>query len=249
MENVPKLRDLKGKEKLTYFWDYYKWVVILIAVGIIVAITIIHAVVNKKENALYVLAVNADPYVQEEVTETLFADFLQEQGIDPQKEEVLLNTGIQYLGGTSTTDIYAMQSIVTIMGSGSADVVMMPEDLYREQASLGAFVPVQYYLSSEEMEALGDRIIWVEKDRDLTTIAEEGEDDAPGTAYARGIRMDSGDKVGVSGLYGDTPPVIGIAGASEKPELAAALVRELLGLKEAGAERIKNTGQAIRAVI
>ncbi len=232
MENVPKLRDLKGKEKLTYFWDYYKWVVILIAVGVVVAISIIRAVINKKDISLYVLAVNADPYAQEEVGDTLFADFMQEHDIDPQKEEVMLNSSIQYLGGSSATDIYAMQSIMTIMGSGSADVVMMPEDLYREQASLGAFVPVQFYLSPEEMEALGDRIIWVEKDPDLSTIAEQGEDDAPGAVYARGILMDSGDKVGASGIYGDTPPVIGIAGASEKPELAAALVRELLGLKK-----------------
>ncbi len=233
MENVPKLRDLKGKEKLTYFWDYYKWVVILIAIGIIVMITIIRAVSQKKDNALYVLAVNADPYAGEEVKDGLFTDFLTKQGIDPEKEEVMLNTSIQYLGGSSPSDIYAMQAFTTIMGSGSADVVMMPEDLYREQASLGAFVPVQYYFSPEEMEALGDRIIRVEKDPDLFSFAEQDEDDAPGTTYARGIRMESTDRIGESGLYGDTPPVIGIAYASEKPELAAALVRDLL-LPEGG---------------
>ena len=232
MENVPKLRDLKGKEKLTYFWDYYKWVPILIIIAIVIVISIVRAAANKKDSALYVLAVNADPYAEEEVADTLFSDFLQEQGIDPEKEEVLLNTSLQYLGGTSTTDIYAMQAITTIMGSGSADVVMMPEDLYREEASLGAFVPVQYYLSPEEMEALGDRIIRVEKDPDLSRIAEQDEDDAPGATYARGIRMDSNDRIGKSGLYGDTPPVIGIAYASEKPEMAAALVRELLLLDD-----------------
>lgn len=232
MENVPKLRDLKGKEKLTYIWDYYKWVLILIVVAVVVVITVVRAVMNKKENALYVLAVNADPYVEEEVTDALFTDFLLEQGIDPQKEEVLLNTSIQYLGGASTTDIYSMQAITTIMGSGSADVVMMPEDLFRETASLGAYVPVQYYLSPEEMEALGDRIIWVEKDPDITSIAEQDEEDAPGATYARGILMDSSDLIGQSGLYGDTLPIIGIAYASEKPELAAALVRELLELSD-----------------
>ncbi len=228
MENVPKLRDLKGKEKLSYFWDYYKWVVILIVIAVVVVITIVRAVVNKKDSALYVLAVNADPYAEEEVTDALFSDFLTEQGIDPQKEEILFNTSIQYIDGTSMTDIYAMQALTTIMGSGSADVVMMPESLYREEGSLGAFVPVQYYLSPEEMEAMGDRIIWVETDPDLASIAEQDEDDAPGTTYARGILMDSSDKIGTSGLYGDTPPVIGIAYASQKPELAAALVRELL---------------------
>ena len=94
-------------------------------------------------------------------------------------------------------------------------------------------VPVQYYFSPEEMEALGDRIIRVEKDPDLFSFAEQDEDDAPGTTYARGIRMESTDRIGESGLYGDTPPVIGIAYASEKPELAAALVRDLL-LPEGG---------------
>ena len=227
MEQIPKLKDMKTKERFSYIWDYYKWVIILGVVALIVVLNIVRAFGSRKETALYVLAVNADANAVGGKPEELFTDFLTEHGFDPDKEEVLVNTGITYLEGTAANEVYAMQAIVTILGSGAADVCLMDEDLFVQEASLGAFVPVQFYLTEEEMDRYADRIVWVEADPDIEPIAEAGEDSAKGTLYARGIRLTEG-MIRESGLYGNIDPIVGIAYASEKKELASELVHELL---------------------
>lgn len=228
MERIPKLKEMTPKERISYIWDYYKWVIILAVIAGVVIISIVRSAMAKKEEVAYVLMVNADTMSVAWDPAELFTDFLSENGYDPKHQEVTVNTGIHYLDGSSMSDVYGMQALTTVLGSGTADVCLMGEELFTQEASLGAFIPVQYYLSEEELEALSDRIVWVESDPDITSIAEDGEDPAPGNLYARGIRLTENDVIGESGLYPGESPVIGIAASSERPELAAALVHYLM---------------------
>lgn len=232
MEKKTKLSEMTAKERIGYIWDYYKWYILLAIVGVIVVITIIRNLTSRKEDVLYVLMVNADTLINEEEPSDIFDEFLIGEGYDPAKEEILVNTSIRYLGGGAASDIYGMQAMTTILGSGTSDVCVMDEEVYTMEASEGAFLPVQFYLSEEELETLSDRILWVESDPDIQSIAEAGEDEGKGTLYARGIRL-TGENDWESELYGDRIPVVGIAASSERPELSAKLVRYLLGLPEA----------------
>lgn len=230
MEKIPKLKELPLKERITYIWDYYKWIFIIAIIAIAVVIGVVRHFLSYKDTALYVILANADTFSYSGNGSELFTDFLQEQEIDPKKEEVTVNTSIRYLSGQSMTDIYGMQALTTVMGSGTADVCVMNEELYEQVGSLGAFIPVQFYLTEEEMEELSDRIIWVPSDPDISSIAEAGESKEAGTLYARGIRISDENPLTESGLYTAEGTYAGIAEASGRTELAAKLVRELVGL-------------------
>ncbi len=230
MEKIPKLKEMSLKERITYIWDYYKWVFIIAVIAVIVVISVVRHFLAYKETALYIVLANADTFTYSGNGSELFTDFLEEEGINPKKEEVTVNTSIRYLSGQSMTDIYGMQALTTVMGSGTADVCVMNEELYEQVGSLGAFIPVQFYLTEEEMEELSERIIWVPSDPDISSIAEAGESEEAGTLYARGIRISDENPLTESGLYTAEGTYVGIAEASKRTELAAKLVRELVGL-------------------
>lgn len=229
MEKKPDLKAMTGKERLGYLWDYYKWVLILAVIAVIVVVSIVRSALTKKNTVLELVFANADTMTAGDDASALFTDFLTAEGFDPKKDEIVVNTGIRILDGTSMSDVYGQQALTTILGSGAADLCVMNEELFLQEASLGAFLPVQFYLSEEEMEAYADRIVWVESDPELSApIAEEGEDAATGTQYARGVRLSKSSRVVTSGFYGEDGTVLGIAVTSERPELAARLVRTLL---------------------
>ena len=230
MEKIPKLKELPPKERITYIWDYYKWIFIIVIIAVVVIISVVRHILTKKDTALFLLLVNADTLSYSGSVSELFTDFLTEEGLDPKKEEVAVSTSIRYLDGKSMSDVYGMQALTAIMGAGTADVCVMNEDLYQKMGSMGAFIPIQYYLSEEEMEALSDRILWVPSDPDIETIAEGGESEEPGTLYARGIRISDDNPLTENDLYEAEGTYVGIANASGRPELAAKLVRELAGL-------------------
>lgn len=229
MEKVPKIRELPPKERLPYIWDYYKWWIIIGVIAVIVVGNIVYGQLTKKTEVLYVLAVNADSMEFDPEEFDLFGDFLTEQGFDPKKDEVALNTGIYYTDGASMSDVYGMQAMTTILGSGSADVCLMDEALYEKEAELGAFLPVAVYLTEDELDRFSDRLIWVkiEDDDDAETeTAEESVDS--GELVACGILLSNENPFRESGLYDVFDPVIGIATSSSRPELAATMIRYLL---------------------
>ncbi len=231
MEKIPKLKEMSPKERAIYIWDYYKWFLIIGIIAIIAVISIARHFLTQKESVLYVVLANADSLSAEGDGKELFSDFLEREGFDPKKKEIEVNQSISYLSGQSMSDIYGMQALTTILGSGTADVCVMNEELFQELASLGAFVPVSFYLSEEEMEEQADQILWVSADPDVETIAEGTESEAPGTLYARGIRISDDNVLTENGLYPPEGTYIGIANASGRAELAAKLVRELAGVE------------------
>ena len=231
MEKIPKLKEMPLKERISYIWEYYKWIFLIAIIAVIVTISVVRHFLSMKETVLYALLVNADTFTYTGNASELFHEFLSEEGYDPKKEEVTVNSSIHDLSGGSMSDVYGRQAMVTVMGSGTADVCVMNEELFEEEGSLGAFIPVQYYLTEEEMEELSDRIIWVTADPEIGSIAEGGESEEQGTLYARGIRISEDNVLTKSGLYEAEGTVAGIANASSRTELAAKLVRELVGLK------------------
>ena len=48
------------KQKLAYFWDYYKWHVIISVIVLVTAVSFIYQAVTRKSVALYALLLNAN---------------------------------------------------------------------------------------------------------------------------------------------------------------------------------------------
>ena len=61
-EERAAMKNGTPKEKLTYFFDYYKWHVIVGVIAVIFAVTLIHQVATRKDTAFYALMLNVSAY-------------------------------------------------------------------------------------------------------------------------------------------------------------------------------------------
>ncbi len=70
------LSTMSFKEKLAYFWDYYKVHALAAVILIIVTVSIIHQFVTNKDYAFYATVLNAGTIEYEDTTATKWAVFL-----------------------------------------------------------------------------------------------------------------------------------------------------------------------------
>ena len=90
-----KLKELHGKDKIWYLVHYYglQTIVALAIIGTI-SFLIIHYV-TQKDTALEIMAVNAIQSVDNPAGDSgYYNDFLKENGLDPDKSEVLVSSNL-----------------------------------------------------------------------------------------------------------------------------------------------------------
>ena len=90
-----KLKELHGKDKIWYLVHYYglQTIVALAIIGII-SFLIIHYV-TQKDTALEIMAVNAMQSADNPAGDSgYYNDFLKENGLDPDKSEVLVSSNL-----------------------------------------------------------------------------------------------------------------------------------------------------------
>ncbi|MBR5247326.1 MAG: hypothetical protein IKV27_00005, partial [Lachnospiraceae bacterium] len=99
-EEREAMKHSTPKQKLEYFWLYYKWHLIIAVVAIVAITSFIYTTVTKKETALYALFLNS--FVSaEDNAEAYKQRFLDTTEINSDKYEVLVNTSL-YLNPSSS---------------------------------------------------------------------------------------------------------------------------------------------------
>ena len=224
----PDFSTMNGREKLQWFWYYYKWFVIIgLIVAVAITVTLVQAL-QKKDTAVFLVAVNAE--AEDGLNEDAFLPYLTAQGLDPKKEEVSVHANISYYGGDASMDIYALPSIQTLMAAGETDVFLSDEDTFAELAALGAFLPVSDYLTEEEIAKIEDQLVWTALDPDSDPYVAASETVMEGR-YLRGIRLPKDSPAFAAGLYPEHEAVAGLPVATSRPERAIALLKYLINLE------------------
>lgn len=124
-----KLASMHGWEKLEYILAYYKFHIGVVLMLIIAAFGIARWVDNMKdENYLYVAVVDA-------VTEgeNFMEDFRATLGDEEEHHKYLLDTSVFHtvdLQGEKVLDHNAQVKLTTLLGAGTVDVLICPEDVY-----------------------------------------------------------------------------------------------------------------------
>lgn len=149
------------KQKLAYFWDYYKWYVIVGIGAIILIIATIHDIVSKKDVAFYACMLNLkSEYMDDSSTESVRA-FSEYAGIDTNDYEVRLDTSIQ-LNDRSDVAASATQKLIAYIASSDVDVIVTDIDSILNFAYLGYFQDMRTFLSQEQYEAYRDSFYYVD---------------------------------------------------------------------------------------
>lgn len=116
-----KMKKGTPKERIVYFWDYYKWYVI---VGVIACFLVGHTVVtfiNAKEPVLSGILIDGiQPVEQPEILQT----FYDANGIDSAKQEIVLQTGLSLNSSLPNVTQAFYQRIHAGVGSEETDFLM-----------------------------------------------------------------------------------------------------------------------------
>lgn len=144
-----KMKDKPFKEKVKYFWKYYK-IHTIITIGVLLFVfSLVHSIANKKTNVFLCFTINSYGLDSEVISQS-FADYA---GIDTAKYDCFISTS--YSLQPKLTDTYALtasQAIDVQIASGSLDAMMVDSACFYEYALQSYFVDLRDVLSDADLE-------------------------------------------------------------------------------------------------
>ena len=209
-----QLKELHGKDKIWYLVHYYglQTIVALAIIGII-SFLIIHYV-TQKDTALEIMAVNS---IQSEDNPAgnsgYYNDFLKENGLDPDKSEVLVSSNLG--ASANENDGASAESIQMIQSrfmTQSVDVFFADYDFFYSLGEFDYLADIREYLSEELLEKYKDDLVYVKSTE-------------TGKKYPIGIKLEKNAWVKETGWYPDTC-VVGLADGLKNKDLAVKFIEE-----------------------
>lgn len=179
-EQKKALSTMSRKEKLTYFWDYYK-IHVLVAVALIaVAVSFIYQYMTNKDYGFYAALINAGMTDPDQDLASQWADGFQEYAqIDPAEYQVYIDTS--YSLSDDTVSQYGMasqQKLIAMLQVGTISVVTAETETFEKYAQAELFRPLEEFLSAEELKKYSPYIYYT----DAATFGQGGEEEDYGAA-------------------------------------------------------------------
>ena len=158
-EQQKKVLESQGfKGRLEYFFHYYKWYVLTVALILIIGGTMIYDIVTKKDMVMQAVYVNAFPNV--ESTEFM-ADFEKTIEINPKKEETSLIDDF-YIDMEAYTyfDAQNIEKLLVLCAAGTVDVCIVDESYLMNMAEGGYFMDLSTIFTDAQMQEYKDKLVW-----------------------------------------------------------------------------------------
>lgn len=136
------------KQKISYFWCYYKWYVIISIAVVIFLVSFIHEIVTQKDDAFYGVFVNS---WAQEGSEEYLQGFAEKLGIDQEKYEVSIDSSL-YISPTSMdqTTIASSQKLMVYTAAAEIDVMVTDAATIEQYANNSTFADLREMLTPEE---------------------------------------------------------------------------------------------------
>lgn len=148
------IADKGFKYKLNYFVEYYKWHVVAVVIALIVIFSFIKGVVTAKDDAFYAISVNALTMPNTDS----FGKYLE---IDTSKEKIVYDTSYAMnMDGGDPNSYVSLQKLVATISAGTSDVMVGDSQVLENLAPNEFFADLRDYFSTEELDELGDNLIY-----------------------------------------------------------------------------------------
>lgn len=121
-EEREALKHGTPKQKLEYFWDYYKWHTIGGIIAVILIVSIVYNAVTAKDCALYAVFLNS--YTEQRVLDSFVSGFTDTTDIDTDKYEVIVDTNLSLSEDARDEASYAaVQKIMALIAASNLDIL------------------------------------------------------------------------------------------------------------------------------
>lgn len=159
------LSTMSFKEKLAYFWDYYKIHTIAVIGGIALVVSFVHQIAANKPYAFYAMLLNAA--VGEENTDTSVIwenEFLEFAGIDAEAYRVCIDTTLS-LSSANSGSQYEManrQKIAAMMHAGDIHAIAADTETFESYAHAETFCNLSDVFTEEELAPYADLLYYTD---------------------------------------------------------------------------------------
>ncbi len=158
-----KMKDRPFKEKLDYFWEYYKVHTIAAVIGVIAVVCIIRSIVTSRDYALFVAVVDSKDQMGEQ-TSVWAEEMADIMGFDTKKYEVFFDTSIEFGGDRMSrqSDYVAAQKLTALLTSRSMDIMIADMTVFEQYAQNNCFIDLRSIYSEEELSAMEGLIYYTD---------------------------------------------------------------------------------------
>ncbi len=205
-EQQRKLEGRSFKEKVSYFFFYYKLQTLIVVVAIIFLAVFIRDIAMQKDTVFSAIYINSFPNVEDEDFIVKFDTFA---GLDTNKQESSFDTSF-YLDDTQNSQ-YVMAStekIMAMVAASSLDVCVADEDSFKTYAKQGFYLDLSTVLSESQLADYKNRILYYD-------VPDDGLGEIP-----IGINVSEAPKIKSTQAYPSATPYYGILNNSKNLENA-----------------------------
>ncbi len=210
------------REKLAYFWDYYKVHTIAAVIVVVFVISFINSYRSNKPFAFYAILLNADTSGDHAVTAAAWDEaFMEYAGIDPEAYQVNIDTSVSISAdGGSQYDVANRQKMAAMMQAGDIHAIVADTETFEGYARLEYFYDLNTVFTKEELAPYADLLYYTDGaafDEDTgdtledmeaaqeavyNSIIDHSDPSSMEKPAAVGIRIpQAGNKLGDSGCY------------------------------------------------
>lgn len=158
-EERAAMKNGTPKQKLSYFWDYYKWHVIGGCAALIALVSFVCQIVNRKDVAFTAMFINCTEREFMADSSVYTASFAEYAGIDETEYSIVYDSSVR-LGGP---DEYAStQKIMAYVAAADLDVMISAPDILNAYAYQGNFYDLRQFLSPEQLARYEDSLFYID---------------------------------------------------------------------------------------
>ncbi|MGN1181212.1 MAG: hypothetical protein ACI4SD_08350 [Suilimivivens sp.] len=240
-----KAKDMTFKEKLAYFWYYYKVHTIVTIIVIIALVSYIHALVTAKDYNFYGIMLNSSS-LDGDALETSFGEYA---GLDLENYECFIDTlsTLSYQS-QSEYDLATFQKMIALVQTKDLDVLVTDPQVFYNFSFNSMMMDLRNVFSEEELAGYEGKIYYIdyaeirkaEAEEDTVSVTEAAEErnqatpeeiaaEAETHRYPEnmedpvpvGIFVEDSPLVQKTGCYNELLiPIYGISTTSQRPETA-----------------------------
>lgn len=152
------------KEKLAYFWDYYKIHTIVAIAVIVFVIAFINSYRSNKPIAFYAVLLNANTLDDNATTAAAWNEgFMEYAGIDPEAWQVNIDTSITLSAdGGNQYEVANRQKMMAMMHAGDIHAIVADTETFEGYARLDYFYDLSSTFSEEELAPYADLLYYTD---------------------------------------------------------------------------------------
>ncbi|HBA69239.1 MAG TPA: hypothetical protein DCZ40_07770 [Lachnospiraceae bacterium] len=234
-EQQEKLRGKSFREKLEYFWDYYKIHTLVILFAAFTIGLFIRDTANSKDDAFSAVVLNSYGF---EMQEAFQEDFASYAGIDTDTYNCLIDaTSTLSLDSMTQFDLAFSQRLTGLVQTSSLDAFISDAEIFGHYAEGMMFQDLREVLSEEEYKKYEPCFYYIDEaaikesggmdeglypDEQTKPSPDPADPDAMETPVPVGIYLKDSSKLAQWNCYADTKetPVFGFVFTSKRPDLS-----------------------------